>query len=172
MRALVPFACACAAALLASLAEPHARPREVAVQPAWPTHFEGRPLDALPLTAREARLGSGFSGALARFTDGENQLVLRWLEGTPRGYHGAIDCYRGLGFRIEPLPERTDSEGNTWSAFRALRGTEHLRVEERVSSLDGRRHWTSPAQWFWSAALGGFQGPAIGWLVVSPLTES
>jgi hypothetical protein len=160
------------AALLASLAKPHAGPAEVATSPEWPTHFQGRPLIPLPLTAREQRLGHGFAGALARFTDGESQLVLRWLEGTPRGYHGAVDCYRGLGFRIEPLPEHTDSDGNTWSAFRALRGSEHLRVAERVSTPDGRRHWTVPAQWFWSAALGGSRGPAIGWLVVSPLTKS
>jgi len=37
----------------------------------------------------------------------------------------------------------------------------------RAATLDGRRHWTVPEQWFWSAALGGSAGPAIGWMVVS-----
>jgi len=51
--------------------------------------------------------------------------------------------------------------------FTAYRRTLLDQDGPRAATLDGRRHWTVPEQWFWSAALGGSAGPAIGWMVVS-----
>jgi hypothetical protein len=166
MRGLSAFVLAAAAALASSVARPHARPPVPAVPPVWPTEFEGRRLVSEALTARETRLGAGFAGSIARFSDGERQYVLRWLEGVPRGYHSAIDCYRGLGFAIEPQPRWLDAGGRAWSAFEAVRGAERLRGLERVETATATRAWTEPTDWFVDALLGRVEEPCVAWLIV------
>ncbi|TAJ11995.1 MAG: hypothetical protein EPO68_13985 [Planctomycetota bacterium] len=166
MRGVTGCALALVAALAASLARPHARAPELATEPVWPTELDGRALVREPLTAREERLGAGFAGAIARFGDGERQIVVRWLDGAARGYHGALDCYRGLGFEVRQVPNELDAAGRAWSRFDAARGDERLSIRERVESADGASSWTDPAEWFWSAALGRARGPFRAWLVV------
>jgi len=68
-------------------------PRSVAavalVLPAagWPAALDGRPITALPLTAREARFVSGFPGRVGRFTDGRRAGTgrRRWDGAADRG---------------------------------------------------------------------------------------
>ena len=125
--------------------------------PGWPTQFEGRPLRALPLTALEARFEQGFPGRVGRFSDGQREIVLRWVSRETRQLHASSDCFKASGYRIEPLPLQRVGE-QRWSRFRATRGAQVLEVRERISDrTDGQ--WSDVSAWYWAALLGRSQGP-------------
>lgn len=126
--------------------------------PGWPTTFEGRTLEALPLTERETRFAADFPGRIGRFSDGQREVVLRWVEVPTRQLHPAEDCFRGLGYAITPRPSGREADGTTWHRFHAERGGTALRVSEAISDGAGGR-WTDTSAWYWSALLGGTPGP-------------
>lgn len=128
------------------------------VFPGWPTTFEGRALRELPLTEREERFGAGFPGRIARFTDGQRELIVRWVAAPTRQLHSTEDCFRGLGYSISPAPFWRQEEGPPWNRFLVTRDTSRMVVREAV--MDGRGgHWTDVSAWYWSALLGGSEGP-------------
>src|SRR4029450_10232740 len=92
------IACACAA--IAPVFSSDRLRSGTDVVPAWPTHFQGTALQELPLNDREKSLLAGFPGAVARFTDGQRDIVMRWVTQPTRRLHPAEDCYRGLGYSI------------------------------------------------------------------------
>src|SRR5262245_8451285 len=75
---------------------PREREPVEALFPGWPSTFEGRSLRELPLSEREERFGAGFPGRIARFTDGQRELIIRWVAAPTRQLHSAADCFRGL----------------------------------------------------------------------------
>src|SRR3954471_9584540 len=93
-----------AAALLASLTPLLARSvrpnsaLEAVTSPPWPAEFQGRLLTRVPLADAERRFLGDFPGAVARFTDGQRDLLLRWVTQPTRRLHAADDCYRAWGF--------------------------------------------------------------------------
>jgi hypothetical protein len=121
--------------------------------PGWPTHFEGRTLTRLPLSEREERFGRDFPGKVARFTDGEREIIIRWVWEATRRLHPASDCFEGIGYRVRPAALRVDEAGARWGSFTATRGGEGLRVYERIYRDGGRDGWTDVSSWYWSAAL-------------------
>jgi hypothetical protein len=131
--------------------------------PAWPTHFEGRPLRALPLGLREQRFAADFPGRIGRFTDGEREIVIRWVSRETRMLHPASDCFRGLGYSITPKPISVDSNDARWGTFVAGRGGQRLEVRERIYDGEGNE-WTDVSAWYWAAATGESRGP---WWVVT-----
>lgn len=166
------FPVALTAALVASAARPRLAAHSAPPRAPWPAQFQGRALTRLASNAREERLGSGFQGALARFSDGRSELIVRQLDGATRGFHSAIECYRGLGFAVHALPDDLDEQGHAWSAFEAVRGAERLRVRERLEAFDGSQAFPDPADWFWQAALGRAPGPYWSWTVVDALADA
>ena len=61
-------------------------------EPTWPTHLEGRALVRLPALPDDARFVGNTGAHVARFTDGEAEILIRWMlsllviDGpTPRG---------------------------------------------------------------------------------------
>lgn len=126
--------------------------------PGWPTVWEGRTLRPLTLTAREERFTRGFPGRVGRFSDGQREIILRWVNRSTRQLHPASDCFRGSGYEIASLPLVQDGEGRRWGAFAASRDGVRLRVRERVS--DGQNGaWTDVSAWYWAALLGRTHGP-------------
>jgi len=126
--------------------------RSVSVE--WPTHFRGQPLTQLPPTALESRFAARFPGAVARFTDGEQLLILRRVAQPTRLLHPASDCFRGAGYTLGGAASSIDDDGRRWRCFVARRDGERLRVCERiVESLgdDNGRSWTDVSAWFWDA---------------------
>lgn len=120
----------------------------------WPTHFRGQPLTQLPPTALEARFAARFPGAVARFTDGEQLLIVRHVRRPTRLLHPASDCFRGAGYRVDAAQAAVDAQGLRWRCFLAGRGGERLRVCERIAArLDdaGEPGWTDVSAWFWEA---------------------
>lgn len=128
--------------------------------PGWPRRFEGRALTELPLTAREERFGRDFPGKIARFTDGEREVIMRWVTERTRKLHPASDCFRGTGYAVRPAALRVDEAGQRWGSFTATRGGERLRVYERIYTEGrGDQGWTDVSAWYWSAVGEGADGP-------------
>jgi len=71
--------------------------------PGWPSNFEGRPLTPEPLTAREQQFLTDFPGKVAKFSDGQRQVIFRWTSVATRRLHLSSDCFRGAGFAITPM---------------------------------------------------------------------
>ena len=139
--------------------------------PGWPASFEGRPLTMLPLSERERRFGDDFPGRVARFTDGEREIVIRWVTEASRKLHPASDCFEGVGYRVEPLPLRVDEAGRRWGSLKATRRDEKLRVFERIYA-DGGESWPDASAWYWAAAGDAGAGPWWAVTVAENFTEA
>ena len=126
--------------------------------PGWMSHWKGKPLERLPLSEREATFADGFPGKVAHFTGGEHQYVIRWVRHRTRQLHPAVDCFRGSGYSVRPLPIRVDGDGERWGCFEEARSSEALNVCERIFDHDGNA-WTDVSAWYWAAALGRSSGP-------------
>jgi len=166
-RAVVPYALI-AACICAALAPALSRNEAIGgaalhADPHWPSHFQGQMLTELPLSAREAVFLAGFPGAVARFTDGERDIVMRWVTQPTRRLHPAEDCYRGLGYSLSVSRIVTDSSGTRWRCFDATSKQDGREVCEQLQDLEGRR-WTDVSAWYWAALLERSRGP---WLVTT-----
>lgn len=125
--------------------------------PGWLTHFDGHTLTQLPLSEREQRFGGDFPGRIARFTDGEREIIVRWVTEPTRKLHPAADCFQGIGYQVRPLPLRLERDGTRWASFVATRNDETLKVYERIYDEAGKG-WTDASSWYWAATSGETQG--------------
>jgi hypothetical protein len=115
-------------------------------------------LTELPLSEREKRFIGEFPGRIARFTDGEREIIIRWITNETRKLHPSADCFKALGYTLHPMPIRVAAEGSRWSSFEALRGNEKLRVYERIYDQDGNS-WVDVSAWYWAALTDNTKGP-------------
>jgi hypothetical protein len=138
-----------------------------AVFPGWPRSFEGRPLVQVPLTDADRRFAADFPGRLGRFRADGRTVLLRWVPEPTRRLHPAADCFRGSGYRMVPLPVWAAPDGTRWGCGRADRGTEQLRVRERIVDAGGGA-WTDISSWYWAALLGRSRGPWWAVTIVEP----
>lgn len=118
--------------------------------PGWPATIEGRNIRALPMTPRETAFARDFPGRIGRFTDGEREIVLRWLATPTRRLHPAADCFRGLGYRIETRPVQLSTAAEPMSCFVARGRSDAFRVCERITGSDGAS-WPDVSSWYWHA---------------------
>lgn len=165
-RNIAVFLVACVLAALAPLASPKPPPVVTADFPGWPTAFEGRSLRALELTQIEQHFAQSFPGRIGRFNDGEREIVMRWIATPTRKLHAAVDCFKGSGYRVIPLPLETTDRA-TWSAFSAELHNHLLHVREAIVDADGER-WTDVSAWYWAAVRGETQGP---WWAITVATS-
>ncbi len=128
-----------------------------------PQVWQGRTLRPLALSAVEQRFAAHFPGRIARFTDGEQLLVLRDVSAPTRMLHPAADCYRGLGYHIEQTRLERDANALLWRCFVAERGGVRTRVCERIADANGVS-FTDTSSWYWAAQLGRSSGP---WLAIT-----
>jgi hypothetical protein len=135
--------------------------------PAWPHEFDGKPLVALNLGDEERRWIGGFPGSVARFTDGDREILMRWVTRPTRRLHPAEDCHRGWGFEVSQSRVRADRDGGHWRCFTATRDGEPREVCEQIRDLDGG-FFTDVSSWYWSATLQRSRGP---WLVTTVATS-
>lgn len=138
--------------------------------PGWPATYEAKQLRPLPLGAREEAFAKDFPGRIARFTDGNREIIYRFIAEPTRRLHPAADCFKGSGYAITPLPSRRRPDGTTMGCFRARRSEAELSVCEAVHSDTGKS-WPDVSSWYWDAMLGRDRG---GWwsVVVAERTES
>ncbi len=162
MRRNIVFLIMCVLAGLAPLAMRFAPPAHSSIEargaevgfPGWLTHFEGRKLTQLPLSEREQRFGGDFPGRIARFTDGEREIIIRWVTEPTRKLHPAADCFQGIGYKVRPLPLRFERDGTRWASFTATNNKETLKVRERIYDEAGN-NWTDASSWYWAATRSG-----------------
>jgi hypothetical protein len=138
--------------------------------PGWPTHYEGKPLQPLPLTSLERRFAENFPGRVGRFSDGEREVVVRWVSSATRKLHPAADCFRGRGYRVTPQPIEVDSSGARWGSFIAVRGAARIDVRERIYDAAGNG-WTDVSSWYWAALRGQSLRPWWAVTVAASLAE-
>lgn len=158
---------ACALAAMIPFAMPAPAPVVITDFPGWPSEFEGRSLRALPLSALEQRFATDFPGRIGRFTDGEREIILRWISAPSRKLHPAADCLTASGYTVTPLPIDRIA-GVVWSTIAANRGDEHLRVREAIVDAAGNR-WTDVSAWYWAAVREQTPRP---WLAITVATSS
>lgn len=131
--------------------------------PAWPHEFEGRPLTPVALTAEQRRLLAEFPGAAARFTDGDRDILMRWVSQPTRRLHPAEDCFRGWGFEVAASKIRVDRDGGRWRCFEVSRDGTTRHVCEQIRDREGA-DYTDVSSWYWDATL---QKTSAPWLVVT-----
>ena len=124
----------------------------------WPTEFEGKTLMPLPLSDLEKRFASNFPGRIGRFTNGDREIIIRWVTEPTRKLHPSSDCFQGLGYTVKPLAAHRDATGSLWSSFAAGKGNDRLRVYERINNQSGET-WTDVSSWYWSALRREDSGP-------------
>lgn len=151
------LALACVLAALAPLAVPAPSPVEQTGFSGWPSTFEGRPLRPAALSSVEQRFAATFPGRIGRFSDGGQEVIMRWIAAPTRKLHAASDCFKGSGYRVKPLPLEA-TNGMTWGSFAAERGTQRLHVREVITDGNGNR-WTDVSAWYWAAVRRETQAP-------------
>jgi hypothetical protein len=163
MKALFLFLAAAAAFAPLAGGGPALKPTPLS----WPARFEGRPILPMVAAPEDALLARGFPGHVARFSDGRRQIVLRQLGAATRRLHPASDCFRAIGYDIEPAPMRLTPDGAA-SCFTARRGERTLRACERIRDSSGAS-WPDISSWYWAALLGHGKGPWLASLTVEQL---
>lgn len=165
--ATIAFAGLCALSALSPLAfESSASSRIIAGFPGWPASFEGRKLTPLPLTAIEERFQQNFPGRVGRFSDGQREIVIRWVDQGTRKLHASSDCFKANGYKLDMQPVKI-VEDQRWSGFIASRGTQQLQVRERIADSGGGQ-WSDVSAWYWAAQLGQTKGP---WWAITVATN-
>ncbi len=129
----------------------------------WPHTFEGKPLKQLTLSEANERFARSFPGKIAVFSDGKRRIVFRWVSEASRQLHSAASCYQASGYQIRHLPPFLDEQGRKWESFRAEKGSEKLKVRERLYDQKGNS-WPDASSWYWAAILKETSGP---WNLIS-----
>jgi hypothetical protein len=133
-------------------------PHTVVEEPLWPSRIEGAAVLELPLSKTETQFAMNFPGRIKRFTDGRRVFILRWVTYTTRKLHPAADCFRGLGYEVQPRGIVIDKSEREWGLTLAKQNGRTLRVTERIEDGAGNA-WTDSQTWFWAAAFGRTSGP-------------
>lgn len=156
--ATMAFAGLCALTALAPLVfEDSANAVAIAGFPGWPASFEGRKLTPLPLTPIETRFQQNFPGRVGRFSDGEREIVIRWVDRGTRKLHASSDCFKANGYELTMRPVKIIGD-ERWSGFIASKGVQKLEVHERITDGQGGQ-WSDVSAWYWAAQLGQTKGP-------------
>lgn len=124
----------------------------------WPSSLDGAELRPLALSDVEQRFADRFPGRIARFESPDAVWVLRDVQRPTRSLHPAVDCFRGLGYRIESTRLETDRQARLWRCFVAVRDGQRVRVCERIVDAE-QQAFTDASAWFWAASLGRSVGP-------------
>lgn len=157
------FAGLVALCAVAPAVERTAGPRSGPAFPGWPRSHEGRALTPLPPAPEDEEMARQFPGRVARFSDGERQIVLRWVPSATRRLHPAAQCFRGAGYKVEPAAMRSSADGQASTCFAARKGRMRLVACERIHD-DAGRSWPDVPAWYWSALLR--PAPAGYWSVL------
>ena len=122
-------------------------------------------------SARGARFATSFTGQIDVFSDGARTYVGRWVRTPTQKLHPASDCLLALGYATQPTPIFAAADGSHWGTVSARRGSEQLRVRERIVASTGRE-WTDVSAWFWFVVLGQSAGPWWATTVFEPATPT
>jgi hypothetical protein len=169
-HAIASFLVLCVAAASAPAWAPRVSPREPSGQfPGWPALLPPG-WSQVALDPTEAAYTERFPGRVARFQNGQQQLVVRYIEQPSRRVHPSSHCLAASGYDLQPAPMGADGPHQV-GAWIATRGAQRMRVEEWVVSADGQQH-SDVTAWFWSAILGYSRGPWVAYTRSTPLPRA
>lgn len=155
----------------------HGAPRHAAhtsnaiAAPEMPTHWRGKPLRPLALSAVEERFAQGFPGSIQRLTTSRDTLIVRTIYQPTRMLHPAADCYRGLGYTVGEHGLERQSDGKVWQCFIATTPNgQRMKVCERIEDAAGNG-FTDTSSWYWQALLQRSTAPWRAVTVAVPLRD-
>ncbi|MBI1891565.1 MAG: hypothetical protein HYS18_13015 [Burkholderiales bacterium] len=151
------FALALAALWPLAHTAPHTPPAKAGSVEWWEGLWapQNTSLVKLPLSPLEQRFARQFPGQIGRFTDGRREWIVRVMDKPTRMLHPASDCFRGMGYTVDPPRVRSDGKGEHWRCFTATRkdtSGAKLKVCERIFDARGKQ-WTDASSWYWSALM-------------------
>jgi hypothetical protein len=160
MKSVIGFFLAAAAAAVVPLID---RGHDTAMAasrsfPGWPTHYEGRALTEMALSAREAAFVRDFPGRVGRFSDGRREIIIRWIGAPTRRLHSAADCLRGSGYGVTPAHVTKDASGAAMGCFRASHASGDMKFCELIRDEQGNS-WPDVSAWYWNALFGATSAP-------------
>jgi hypothetical protein len=120
---------------------------------------------ALPMSEVEQSFANHFPGHIARFTDGNAIWVIRHTAKPTRMLHSAIDCYRGLGYKVSTQRIVEDTQLKRWRCFNASK-VYSLQVCERIVDNQGAQ-WTDVSAWYWQNV---FKQNSHEWWAITQVT--
>lgn len=167
--ALIYSLCACAA-LVPFVASSTVSHPVVLPEPEWPTEILGHKVVAVPSLNEEKSFPADFPGHMRRFTDGTNNYFVRVVSKETRQLHPSSDCFKGMGYNIEPQPLLKALDGSTWSSFKATKGGSSYRILEQLHDTQGHT-WTDVSAWYWHALTHSDAGPWWDVTVATPAKD-
>jgi len=157
-----------AAALTPLVAHPTSSIVASQMPPTWPTEINANKVIAVDSLAEERAFAQDFPGQMKRFTDGTNSYFVRFVQRETRQLHPSSDCFKGLGYRIEPHPIFVTRDGSRWGSFEAFKANSRYLIFERIYDNHGFSS-TDVSEWYWLASLGKTQGPWFDVTIAQPL---
>jgi exosortase/archaeosortase family protein len=157
-----------AAAVIPLIAHPTGSTVATEAPPIWPTEINGEKLVAVDSLAEEKVFVHDFPGQMKRFTDGTNSYFVRFVQRETRQLHPSSDCFRGLGFTIEPRSISVEPDGTRWGTFEASKANSRYLILERIYDSKGRSS-SDVSEWYWLALLGKTHGPWFAVTIAQPL---
>jgi hypothetical protein len=126
--------------------------------PGWPSTIDTHDFQPIALSKTEAKFALSFPGRIAKFSNGQQTIQVRWITKPTRKLHPASDCFKGIGYRVRPLSLLVDKSGAIWSRIQCVKGSSRLVVRERIFDNHGQA-WTDVSSWYWNAVCGRSNGP-------------
>lgn len=134
----------------------------------WDKTFEGKKITELPLSENEKYFLKDFPGYVSKFTDGEREIIMRYITEGTRKLHPSSDCFKGTGYKINFKPVEIDKASNLkWNSFTALKNNQTLKIKERIFSQN--ESWTDVSSWYWSTLLNKSKGP---WTAITVIEKT
>lgn len=172
MKRTIFFLLSCLMAALIPLLPTGSEATVVKMSPVnWSTTFDEKPLVQISISEREKKFLSEFPGHVAKFTNGQSEILIRWVFQPTRKLHPSMHCYKGVGFTVVPQPLWTDKSGHLWGRFIAQKkGSVSWVVKEQIIDSNGKA-WADVSAWYWSAILGQTKGPWQALTIAEPETK-
>ncbi|HEY9684241.1 MAG TPA: archaeosortase/exosortase family protein [Oculatellaceae cyanobacterium] len=161
----------CIAGLIPLMPNPTKSAATAIPPPIWPTHVSGIKIMPVECLQEEQAFAKDFPGYMKRFTDGSNAYFVRYISSETRQLHPSRDCFRGMGYQLNPGPIIVETDGTRWSSFRARKSTSEYTVTERVYDSNGQS-WTDISEWYWAAALHNSKGPWFDITCAKPIIDA
>jgi exosortase/archaeosortase family protein len=127
-------------------------------QECWPDQLEGRHLAPRPLSKQETAFVQNFPGSIAKFSDGQGEVIFRKVYIPTRQLHPISECLRATGFKIGQESLVEDKSGARWNRVVATMDRRTLNVDEKITDTSGHS-WPTIQAWYWAAILGQSKGP-------------
>lgn len=168
---VITYCLLCVVAASAPLVQARSVDASLAIKPdQWHDRANRCNLKRIPLTAMEKQFQSRFPGDIAKFSDGQSEVIFRTIKSPTRQLHPAEDCLKGSGYVLSKDGLTKDEHGVLWHTLQAQRGDKSFKVSERIIDHHGQS-WLRVSDWYWAAVIGQTKGPWMSITKMSPISK-